>query len=164
VWAWSVSRGSEKLGLVATHWPNLLQGLIDESGRSVVNQSFDGDCPATALSAWTVGGHVVPYDTASGTTGLSASLARPAMIPFNDFRGPVLMVSGADDQVWPSNRYENIIMGELQADPAPHIHLNYADPGHADVGPPYPPSSSSTTTMARRCISAAPRRAMRPLI
>lgn len=139
VWAWSVSRGSEALGLVATHWPDLLHGLIDESGSSVVNESFVGNCPATAVSAWTLHGSVVPYDTAVGTTGLIPSLARFATIPFNDFHGPVLLVSGADDGVWPSNRYEDIIMRELRADPAPHVHLNYANAGHADLGPPYTP-------------------------
>jgi hypothetical protein len=28
---------------------------------------------------------------------------------------------------------------ELHGDPAPHVHLNYANAGHADLGPPYTP-------------------------
>jgi hypothetical protein len=144
VWAWSVSRGSEPLGLVASHWPGLVHGLIDESGSSVVNESFAGNCRANAVSAWTLGGRVVPYDTAFGATGLIPSLARPATIPFARFHGPVMLVSGADDAVWPSSRYEDIIMHELSADPAPHVHVNYAAAGHADLGPPYTPELLET--------------------
>jgi len=139
IWAWSVSRGSEALGLVAAHWPDLVHGLIDVSGSSVVNESFKGHCVTTTLSAWTLKGHAVPYDTGFGTTGLIPTLARPATIPFGHYHGPVLLVSGAADGIWPSDRYEDIIMRELRTDPAAHLHLNYPHAGHADLGPPYTP-------------------------
>ena len=48
-------------------------------------------------------------------------------------------VSGAEDEIWPSDRYEHIIMRELRADPALHVHLNYAHAGHADLAQPYIP-------------------------
>ena len=139
VWGWSVSRGSEALGLIATHWPHLLHGLVDESASSVVNESYPGQCPTTAVSSWTLRGRAVPYDTAFGAESLLPGKARPATIPFSRYRGPVLLVSGAEDEIWPSDRYENIIMRELRADPATHIHLNYAHAGHSDLGQPYTP-------------------------
>jgi hypothetical protein len=141
IWAWGVSRGSEPLGLIAAHWPGLLHGLIDESGSSVVNQAFAGNCHPSGftLTAWTFRGEGVPYDQASGAEGLAPAYSAPATIPFDRFRGPVLLVSGSADATWPSDRYEDIIMGELRRDPAPHVHLNYAHAGHADLFPPYTP-------------------------
>ena len=64
----------------------------------------------------------------------------------------MLLVSGSDDGLWPSDGYENVIMRELHADPAAHIHLNYANAGHADLDPPYlpvQPTSDDHGTLVR---------------
>jgi hypothetical protein len=35
-------------------------------------------------------------------------------------------------------------MRELRTDPAAHLHLNYPEAGHADLGPPYTPALLQT--------------------
>jgi dienelactone hydrolase len=137
VWAWGTSRGSEALGLVASHFPRLLHGIIDASASSVVYPSVRGNCTATTPVAWTLGGK--PVAAATGTFPVAPRLNGPGTIPFSRYHGAVLLVSGSNDRLWPSDGYENVIMSELHADPAAHVHLNYENAGHADLGPPYLP-------------------------
>jgi len=137
VWAWGTSRGSEALGLIASNFPQLLHGIIDDSGSSLVNGSFRGNCAPTTQVAWTFGGK--PVSWATGTGALDPMLNSPGTIPFGRYHGAVLLVSGSDDGLWPSERYENLIMRELHADPRAHVHLNYPNAGHADLRPPYTP-------------------------
>jgi dienelactone hydrolase len=142
VWAWGTSRGSEALGLVASHFPLLLHGIIDASASSVIYPSVRGNCTATTPVAWTLAGK--PVASATGSFPVAPRLDSPGTIPFGRYHGAALLVSGSDDGLWPSDGYENVIMRELHADPAAHVHLNYSDAGHADLGPPYQPLQSST--------------------
>ena len=137
VWAWGTSRGSEALGLIASHFPRLLHGIIDASASSVIYPSVRGNCAATTPVAWTLDDE--PVASATGSFPVAPRLNNPGTIPFARYHGQVLLVSGSDDGLWPSNGYENVIIRELHADPAAHIHLNYANAGHADLGPPYLP-------------------------
>ena len=50
-----------------------------------------------------------------------------------------MLISGADDQLWPSNVYADRIMAVLRADPARRIHLNYPAAGHDVFSFPYVP-------------------------
>ena len=137
VWAWGTSRGSEALGLVASHFPRLLHGIIDASASSVTYPSVRGNCTATTPVAWTLDGK--PIAAATGTFPVTPRFNSPGTIPFGRYHGAVLLVSGSDDGLWPSDGYENVIMRELHADPAAHVHLNYPNAGHADLAPPYLP-------------------------
>jgi dienelactone hydrolase len=142
VWAWGTSRGSEALGLAASHFPRLLHGIIDASASSVIYSSVRGNCVTKTPVAWTLDDK--PVASATGTFPVTPRLNNPGTIPFGRYHGAVLLVSGSDDGLWPSDGYENVIMRELHADPAAHIHLNYPNAGHADLGPPYQPLQSST--------------------
>ncbi len=142
VWAWGTSRGSEALGLVASHFPRLLHGIVDASASSVIYPSVRGNCTATTPVAWTLDGK--PVAAATATFPVAPRFNGPGTIPLGRYHGAVLLVSGSDDGLWPSDGYENVIMRELHADPAAHVHLNYPDAGHADLGPPYLPVRSNT--------------------
>lgn len=72
-------------------------------------------------------------------TGLPEA-APDARIPTSRIKGPVLLVSGGDDQLWPSNTYADRIMASLHGDPSAHVHLNYPAAGHLVLDPPYTPS------------------------
>lgn len=50
-----------------------------------------------------------------------------------------MLISGADDQLWPSNVYADRIMATLRSDPARHIHLNYPGAGHGVFSFPFLP-------------------------
>ena len=55
-----------------------------------------------------------------------------------------MLISGGDDQLWPSTVFANRIMNSLRADPAPHVHLNYPAAGHHVFGIPYAPTVTET--------------------
>ncbi len=63
-----------------------------------------------------------------------------ARIPIEHFRGPVMLLSGGDDQLWPSKAYADRIMASLAGKPAPHQHLNHPAAGHLVFGLPYEPT------------------------
>lgn len=165
VWLLSGSRGSEAELLVAAHWPGLAHGLIADAPSAIAYPNIAGQCPGPRLAAaWTLHGKPIPYGhtvpTAAtysepgphGTIGVSdrpafaAGLASPktkaARIPVKSIRGPVLLVSGGDDELWPSDTYADEIMGELGSDPAPHQHLNYTRAGHIVLWLPYSPTTT----------------------
>jgi dienelactone hydrolase len=59
-------------------------------------------------------------------------------IPVERINGPVLLLTGQDDQAIPSPAFAARIMARLEHHrfPYPHRHLSYAAAGHA-IGPPH---------------------------
>lgn len=110
VWLLSGSRGTEAEALLAAHFPRLVHGFVAEAPSSTAYASFPGTCRPRTRYAWTLHGHPVPFAvTGSGITaqgrydgrlGFLATLhtARTvrARIPVGAFRGPVLLLAGAD--------------------------------------------------------------------
>ena len=157
VWILSVSRGSEADLLVAAHWPSLVHGVIAAAPSSVVWGPISGQCRSIDDTSWTL--HGQPLDSATADTGYTrnpdgslsgrgaflSGLAGPgaaaARIPIERFKGPVMLISGADDQLWPSPVFADRIMASLAADPARHVHLNYPDAGHLVFGIPSAPGA-----------------------
>ncbi|WP_213581069.1 acyl-CoA thioester hydrolase/BAAT C-terminal domain-containing protein [Paenibacillus sp. J2TS4] len=47
-------------------------------------------------------------------------------------QGPIMLVSGGDDQLWPSSKFAEIVMEWLTCHHHPYknIHLHYKDAGH----------------------------------
>lgn len=129
------SRGSEAALLLGSHFSRLVDGVVAAVPSSVANPSF----PDGRHAAWTIGGRpvpTVPYD--------ELGIARPtdhraAVIPVEDIRGPVLLVCGGHDLIWPSCRYENAIVRRLRAHHhrAPVVDLHYPAAGHL-VGEMFP--------------------------
>jgi dienelactone hydrolase len=68
-----------------------------------------------------------------------------ATIPVERIKGPVLMVSGRDDQLWPSFDLVEIARRRLEEHnhPWPFEHISYPDAGHA-IAPPYAPTTATT--------------------
>src|SRR5262249_33579540 len=60
-----------------------------------------------------------------------------ATIPVERTRGPILLVSGTDDQMWPSSTLADIAMRRLEAHDFafPFRHLRYAGAGHMILVP-----------------------------
>jgi dienelactone hydrolase len=73
--------------------------------------------------------------------------ATRAEIPVERINGPVLLISGKDDAMWPSERLAEIARRRLAAHhfPHPYRHLAYEGAGHM-IGTPYQP----TTVLASR--------------
>ncbi|HEY1711518.1 MAG TPA: acyl-CoA thioester hydrolase/BAAT C-terminal domain-containing protein [Solirubrobacteraceae bacterium] len=104
--------------------------------------------------AWTLRGRAVPYAlTGSGLTKqgtpstrlgfmqtLHAARTRHALIPIQGFRGPVLLLADADDQLAPSPISSAQMMHELRHDPAPHERRIYPRVGHVVLGIPSVPA------------------------
>jgi dienelactone hydrolase len=65
---------------------------------------------------------------------------RQATIPVEEIRGPVLLVTGKEDQVWPAAQMADLVMQRLAAHKHPYRdqHLCYANCGHA-IGNPNAP-------------------------
>lgn len=163
VWEMSGSRGSEAALLVASHWGDLVHGVVTYAPSSEVYSSFGGNCPPRSAAAWTLHGRPLPYartveadlvyhadgsvsDMPAFRAGLAdTSATRAARVPVWRIKGPVLLISGGDDQLWPSNTYAARIMASLRSDPSPHLHLNFAGAGHVALGIPYAPTATEYT-------------------
>jgi dienelactone hydrolase len=76
-----------------------------------------------------------------------AEAAERAEIPVERINGPVLLISGKDDAMWPSERLAEIARRRLEEHQFrhPYRHLAYAGAGHM-IGTPYQP----TTVLASR--------------
>lgn len=159
VWIESGSRGSEAELLVAAHWPHLVHGLVAEAPGSLVYGAVPGQCPLrrpAETAGWTLHGRAVRYDQPlSGAItynrdgsinevgafkdALGLPAAKAAQIPVDRITAAVMLISGGNDQLWPSNTYADQIMSELRSDRAPHVHLNYPAAGHVVLDVPYAP-------------------------
>lgn len=128
VLVFGVSRGSEAALLLGSHFPQLVNGVIAGVPSSVVFPGFpNGDLPA-----WTLGGKPLPVTTVMDTADPLPPDPR-AVIPVERIRGPVLLVCGMRDQVWPSCLYEKAITTRLGSHRFgyPVTALRYPDAGHA---------------------------------
>lgn len=157
VWILSASRGTEAELLTARYWPELVHGLVAAAPSSIGYGASTGSCQPHEQAAWTLHGKPVahaiigpPTETATGVyddrAAFEATLGTPttdaATIPIGRFSGPVMLISGGDDQLWPSETYADQIMHELRNDPSHHVHLNYPGAGHIVLGIPSVPSST----------------------
>lgn len=129
---WGVSRGSEAALLLGADYPKLVGAVIAGSPSSVSNEAFSATHPVPAFQpAWTFGGRPLPV---ASPLGDPASTADPAaVIPVQLIRGPVLLLLGRDDLLWPSPAYASAIMHRLGAyhDQFTHREIVFAGAGHA---------------------------------
>lgn len=141
-----VSKGGELALLTASRDP-ALRAVVAAVPSHVVWQGIDIAGGMTG-SSWTVDGvplPYVPYDLSNGFTSVHALYAgslesAPAEteIPVERIAGPILLVSGQADSLWPSTEMSNRIGRRLRANSFAHdvTHLAYADAGHVVFGPP----------------------------
>jgi dienelactone hydrolase len=137
--AWGFSRGSEAALLLGVHFPGLVSAVIAGSPSSVTNEAFSSSSVLPPDEpAWTLGGRALPVASPPGDPRSAASPA--AVIPVARIRGPVLLLAGTDDHLWPSPAYARSIMAALAAhhDPYQHQLKEFAGAGHvAGFAMPY---------------------------
>ena len=141
-----VSKGGELALLVASRNPEIA-AVIAAVPSNVVWAGIDRSGGPVG-SSWTADGQPiphVPYDFSHGFTGIfnlyrdSLPGASPeAEIPVERIAGPILLVSGQADTLWPSTEMANRVQARLQAHGFTHPveHLAYPDAGHAVFGAP----------------------------
>lgn len=141
-----VSKGAELALLVASRDPSIRAVAVGVPSN-VAWQGIDQTGGMTG-SSWTADGQpldYVRYDLSQGFTSIYKlyldslpSAPASAEIPVERIAGPVLMISGAADSLWPSAEMANRVERRLQANGFAHAVTNiaYADAGHAAFGPP----------------------------
>jgi dienelactone hydrolase len=138
------SKGAELALLLASRKPDI-SGVIALVPSAFVFQGIPKDY-WPPRSSWSYQGAsipFVPYDTnnlADPNNPLSiytnslkqAEAVKNATIPVNQIKGPVLLFSAVDDQMWPSVEMSNTIMRELKDDnfAFPYESISYQDAGH----------------------------------
>ena len=166
IWILSRSRGTEAELLVASHWPRLVHGLVAASPSVFVYGGL-GCLYFYSCPSWTLHGRPLPAARTTGSAGIyqsdgsvsdvaafRAGLAdkaadRATRIPIEHFPGPVCLLTGGDDQLWPSDNYTEEIMAALRHDAAPHVHLNYPRAGHLVFDIPYAGLGGLVSTTAQ---------------
>jgi dienelactone hydrolase len=122
---WGVSRGSEAALLLGVNYPKLVHGVAALVPSNVTLCAY----PSCPKPAWTLHGTAIPFQTFFGPTAASPDTA----IPVEKITGPVLLVCGQDDQVWPSCPMAEAIVTRLDQRPTgpPPVLLEYPGVGHA---------------------------------
>lgn len=142
---WGVSRGSEAALLLAAYFPGLVQAVIAGSPSSVIHGAVGLTHPVPPTDpAWTLHGKPLPIATRTVTSP-------GAIIPVQKIKGPVLLLVGGEDQLWPSPFYAQQIMAGLSRshDRYQHQDLVFPDAGHAAGGAfPYAANTVTVSTPA----------------
>lgn len=161
-----VSRGGELALLAGAMFPQV-GAVVSYNGSGFGGMGLPASGFGSVVPAWTLGGRDVPFlvpsvDGAAATAGgvlpflLGAPLpdlagtwadverAGPdalatAEIPVERIAGPVLLLSGADDRLWPSPEMADATLRRLETrgHPFAHEHLSFPGAGHFFSGPPY---------------------------
>lgn len=153
------SRGGELALLLGSLFPQIA-AVVATAPSSLTNQSVSTFSPQ---AAWTYQGIPFPYVVSRPNLSdllyllkcillhrpvsfkrVSQKTLRPsqareqAAISVEKIQGPLLLISGADDQVWPSSIYAERIVSRLVEYHFPYFyqHLSYPSTGHV-VGLPY---------------------------
>lgn len=149
-----VSKGGEAALLVASR-DRRVCAVIAAVPSSVAWAGYDpGRNLPSMKSSWSSAGQPLAhasYDFSRfATGGLRGSYegglekAPPeAVIPVETIAGPVLLVSGRDDKLWPSTPMADQVMARLDAAKVrfAHSHLAYDNAGHAAFGKPLDPDA-----------------------
>jgi fermentation-respiration switch protein FrsA (DUF1100 family) len=126
------SRGGEAALLIGANFPELVHGVVALVPSNVTVCGF----PDRTSPAWTLGGRPLPCVRRSGP----GSHGEPgAIIPVERIAGPILLVCGGRDLVWPSCPMSEAIQARLRANqyPYPHLLLRFRRAGH-EIGFPVP--------------------------
>jgi dienelactone hydrolase len=154
-----MSRGSE-LALLAGALLDQLVGAVVAFAPSGVAWCGFGPAGPVDAPAWTFRGAAIPYlggdatpPPGFGTSGpvalrplferalRDADAVRAAEIPVERARGPILLVSGEADAMWPSTRLGEVVERRAAGRSGPPVtHLRYPAAGHASGGVPGTPA------------------------
>jgi len=146
------SKGGEAALLLASRDPRI-KAVVAGVPSNVVWQGVNKANLANPGPSWTEGGKPIPYAPYDRSVPFRSlldlyqrSLAKAppeAVIPVERINGPVLLVSGRDDKLWPSAAMSDAIMARLDKAKFRHAHtsLAYDNAGHAGFGEPLPPGT-----------------------
>jgi dienelactone hydrolase len=172
------SKGGELALLSGATYPDKVNAVVGYVPSPIVWQglAFDRRSRQSPKPSWTIGGKpldFLPFARPKpaemlGMMGMligRAPALRPlyeraledqeavkrAMIPIERITGPVLLVSGTDDQLWPSTPLCELAIERLRAHghPFPHEHLRYEGAGHMIAPPTAAPGHSTVTRRYR---------------
>ncbi len=132
------SRGAELALLLGSIYPRLHAVVAYMPSNVVVRGCCD---PRTWFYAWTVGGHPIAAMPPPGRR--DPIEAQHAEIQVERINGPILLVSGKDDGVWPSSESAAKIVARLHQHDFhfPYESLVYDHTGHSIIRP-YTPTTS----------------------
>ena len=138
------SKGGELALLIASRHREIA-GVIAIAPSHVVFQGMPEEF-WPPRSNWTMGGKDVPFVPYDISAGIDLQNLRPmyeqsfahkdlvenARIPIEKINGPILILSGELDSMWPSSTMGNKIVATLKSKNFPHSfhHESYADAGH----------------------------------
>jgi dienelactone hydrolase len=155
------SRGGELALLVAATYPEV-RAVVGWAPSGVVYGGLSKNTEPP-VAAWCHEGRDLPFAGFDGTAvdwsrrpicltpGFVAALSDTATvsaaeIPVERINGPVLLISGSDDQVWPASLLSEVAVRRLRecGHPFSVEHICYEGAGHGIV-PPHPYLRSSVT-------------------
>lgn len=134
------SRGGELALLLGANYPEL-EAVVSYVGSGIVFPSPAGDEPAWTLRGKPLPSIANPFDILQA----NPEQIERAQIPVERTNGPVLLISGDADQVWPSTQLSQVAMVRLQRSGRPYHDefRHYPDAGHG-IQPPYLPATPGT--------------------
>jgi dienelactone hydrolase len=151
------SRGAELALLAGATFPQI-KAVVAYAPSSVVWGGVTETPGDVAKPSWTYRGAPLPFiaravppaeiaeepaqESISFTPSFLARLSDPDMvqraaIPVERIKGPVLLISGQDDKMWPSSMMSAMVVKRLteHGHPYPFKHLSYQGVGHFGVTP-----------------------------
>ena len=156
------SRGSEAVLLLGSRNPDVhAVAAIAPSG--IVWQGLNYADMRHVGAAWTAAGRPLPYVTPDGSAYRPNGPMRPMFtaafpdadrrpetaIPVERINGPILLISGEDDQLWPSSQMAGRIVARLQAKGFRHGVQNLVYPGAGHVAFAGAPDSAMAKALSR---------------
>lgn len=161
------SRGGELALLLGSRYPEITAVVAwVPSGYVWAGITRDQNPNAPVYPAWTANGKPVPFVDRINPTGDDAdddgtlsftplfenavaadpNRADRAEIPVENIAGPVLLITGRDDALWPSGSFSDRIVERLQERGFDFAvtHLTFEDAGHT-LGTPYAPTTVTSS-------------------
>ena len=171
---WGASRGGELALLLGATFPEI-NAVAAWVPSGVVFWALGLAEPGDTRPpvAWTFRGMSLPYLQENNTSGDPPPVPEPgrpvayapfyrsqlrdacaverATIPVEKIRGPVQLVSGVNDQMWPSSDLADIALRRLETHrhPFPFRHLKYPGAGHSIIVPYWPLPELRVLTLGR---------------
>jgi dienelactone hydrolase len=164
------SRGGELALLLGARFPQI-KAVVGYSPSGLLWRGVSKDEQERNKPAWTYGGQPLPCMPPDSPDMRARFIEQPvvvltplflhgmanavaveqASIPVEQTQGPILLISGQDDQMWPAARLSEMVMQRLarHAHPHPYQHLSYVAAGHS-IGLPHLPT---TVTQLRHPIN-----------
>ncbi|MEJ7873113.1 MAG: alpha/beta fold hydrolase [Rubrobacteraceae bacterium] len=155
------SKGGELALLLGATYPEDVKAVVGYAPSAVVWQGMPSDQQTyrrDPRSPWSLGGEPLPFvrfaspllsemprmtgyffggSMATGPIFYERALedgaaVAAASIAVEKINGPVMVISGTDDQMWPSTRLSEMVVERLEAHdhPFPYEHLRYEGAGH----------------------------------